>query len=56
MSGSEMTPQEEERALAAMGHPRGTLVIVLVYGLLFVLGWLGLYLFRFLGQGAPHAH
>jgi hypothetical protein len=35
------------------GHPRGTLVIVLIYGLFFALGWLGLYLFQFLGRGAP---
>lgn len=36
-----------------LGHPRGTLAIVTVYGLLFALGWLALYLFRFLGHGAP---
>lgn len=35
------------------GHPRGTLVIVLVYALVFVLGWLGLYLFQFLDRGVP---
>jgi hypothetical protein len=40
----------------ALGHPRGTLAIVAVYALLFALGWLALYLFRFLGQGAPHSH
>lgn len=38
-----------------LGHPRGTLAIVVVYGLLFALGWLALYLFRFLEQGAPTA-
>lgn len=38
-----------------LGHPRGTLVIVALYGLLFALGWLGLYLFRFLERGAPHS-
>lgn len=36
-----------------LGHPRGTLAIVVLYGLLFALGWLALYLFKFLGQGAP---
>jgi hypothetical protein len=35
------------------GHPRGTLAIVLIYGLLFVLSWVGLYVFQFLGRGAP---
>ena len=36
-----------------LGHPRGTLAIVTLYGLLFALGWLALYVFRFLEQGAP---
>jgi hypothetical protein len=35
-------------------HPRGTLAIVIVFGLLFGLGWLGMYLFLFLGRGGPH--
>lgn len=35
------------------GHPRGTLAIVLIYGLVFVLSWVGLYVFQFLGRGAP---
>lgn len=34
------------------GHPKGTLAIVAVYGLLFVLGWLALYLFVFVPRGA----
>lgn len=36
------------------GHPRGTLVIVIVFGLLFGLAWLATYLF-FLQRGAPHS-
>jgi hypothetical protein len=36
-----------------LGSPRGTLAIVIVYGILFALGWLGLYLFKFGAQGAP---
>lgn len=37
-----------------LGHPRGTLVIVILFALLFGLAWLGTYLFLFLGRGAPH--
>jgi hypothetical protein len=37
-----------------LGHPRGTLAIVIVFGLLFALGWLAMYLYRFLPGGAPH--
>jgi hypothetical protein len=45
---------DEDRIIAQFGHPRGTLAIVIVYGALFVLGWLGMYLGRFLAHGAPH--
>ena len=37
-----------------LGHPRGTLVIVFLFGLLFGLGWLFTYLFLFLERGSPH--
>lgn len=48
-------PPGDESSYSAedFGHPRGTLVIVVIYGLLFVLGWVGLYVFQFLGRGAP---
>lgn len=36
-------------------HPRGTLAIVIVFGLLFALGWMAVYVFLFLQRGAPHA-
>jgi hypothetical protein len=36
-------------------HPRGTLAIVILFGVLFGLAWLALYLFRFLARGAPHS-
>jgi hypothetical protein len=39
--------------LKDIGHPRGTLVIVLVFGLLFALAWLATYV-AFIGRGAPH--
>ncbi len=32
-------------------HPRGTLAIVGVYGILFLLGWLFVYFFVFLPRG-----
>ena len=35
-------------------HPRGTLAIVLVFGILFALGWLAVYLLVFLERGVPH--
>lgn len=37
-----------------MGHPRGTLLVVGVFGLLFGAAWFALFLIRFLGTGAPH--
>ncbi|MDH3403020.1 MAG: hypothetical protein OEP45_05335 [Acidobacteriota bacterium] len=44
---------DEEDALASLGHPRGTLAIVIVYAILFALGWVALYVFEFLPRGAP---
>jgi hypothetical protein len=38
----------------ALGHPRGTLVIVILFGLLFALGWVAMYVYGFLARGAPH--
>lgn len=35
-------------------HPRGTLAIVAVFGVLFAMAWLFMYLFVFLERGAPH--
>ena len=46
-------PQASPDVLKDIGHPRGTLAIVFVFGLLFALGWLATYL-AFLGRGAPH--
>jgi hypothetical protein len=46
-------PQGSPDVLDAIGHPRGTLAIVLVFGVLFALGWLATYL-AFMGRGAPH--
>jgi hypothetical protein len=37
------------------GHPRGTLAIVIVFGLLFGLAWLATYFLVFLERGAPRS-
>jgi hypothetical protein len=42
----------DSAALEEIGHPKGTLVIVLLYGALFVLGWVLLYFGEFLPRGA----
>jgi hypothetical protein len=47
-----MSPPDDVTAL--VGHPRGTLAIVLIFGALFAAGWFAMYLVRFIGQGAPH--
>jgi len=46
-----MAPPDDP--LKDIGHPRGTLAIVFVFGLLFALGWFTAYA-AFLGRGAPH--
>jgi len=38
-----------------LGHPRGTLAIVIIFGLIFGLAWFAMYVFQFLGRGAPHS-
>lgn len=37
-----------------IGPPRGTLAIIVIYGLLFGLGWLAMFFFEFMPRGAPH--
>jgi len=37
----------------ALGHPRGTLAVVALFGLLFAFAWLFTYVFFFLERGAP---
>lgn len=37
-----------------LGHPRGTLAVVILFGFLFGLAWLSTYVFVFLERGAPH--
>ncbi len=42
-----MPPQQPD-----LDHPKGTLAIVGLYGLLFVLGWLAFFFFIYLPRGA----
>jgi len=54
-----MTPPAsptDDDVLERIGHPKGTLAIVLIFGLLFAAGWFAFFLFRFMEQGAPHSH
>jgi len=45
----------EEPGLEDIGHPRGTLAIVILFGLAFGIAWFAMYFFEFLGRGAPHS-
>jgi len=47
--------EEQDDPLEEFGHPRGTLVIVAVFGAVFALAWVAFYLFLFLQRGAPHS-
>jgi hypothetical protein len=53
-----MTPSPKDPAEPdpeSLENPRGTLVIVLLFGLIFAVGWLAMYFWVFLGRGALHA-
>ena len=55
-TASSTTPSSEsapEIAIEDLGHPSGTLAIVLLYAALFAFGWAGLYLFQFIPRGLP---
>lgn len=57
MSARGSTPERPLRADGVpeeIGHPRGTLAIVTVFGLLLGLAWLATYFLVFLERGAPH--
>ena len=54
MSSSPSTePTDRKPEGEAFEHPKGTLAIVILYGLLFALGWIALYVLEFLPRGAP---
>ena len=50
MSDDQPTPSPEE-SVDVGGHPKGTLAIVGIYGLLFVIGWLIMYFGLFVPRG-----
>jgi hypothetical protein len=56
MTPTPTVPTPDDDVIARVGHPRGTLVIVLIFGLLFAAGWFAFFLLRFMEQGAPHSH
>jgi len=47
-------PSVPESLPEDLGHPRGTLAIVALFGLLFGVGWLLMYLWLFLQRGGLH--
>jgi Cytochrome c oxidase subunit IIa family len=47
------TSDPDAETLAAIGHPRGTLAVVVIFALFFALAWFAAYL-TFLGRGTPH--
>ena len=47
-------PEFQNPALAEFEHPRGTMAIVVIFGLLFAFGWMAMYFLMFLKRGAMH--
>jgi hypothetical protein len=39
-----------------LGHPRGTLALVVLLGLFFAAGWIAMYFGVFVERGVPHGH
>jgi hypothetical protein len=54
MTDTESARRPEHDLEPEFEHPRGTWAIVLVYGALFAAGWFAMYIWLFLGRGAPH--
>lgn len=56
MSERPPAPPPGEGHDPAIETPRGTLAIMIIFGLLFALTWLATYVLIFLERGAPHQH
>ena len=54
-AGDSREPLRAEDRQEDFAHPRGTLAIVIVFAVLFLLAWFGMYLYLFLQRGAPHS-
>jgi hypothetical protein len=54
MSNEHTTPEPEPELPAGVEHPRGTLAIVMIFGVLFALGWFAMYFLRFMSADVPH--
>lgn len=53
MATAPQAPEPAPDVLEDIGHPRGTLAIVIIFALLFALAWFATYA-AFVGRGAPH--
>ena len=49
---TEQNSNDHHDLIEKIGHPKGTLAVLALYMLLFVVGWVGLYFFLFLARGA----
>ena len=54
MAVSAPSQQAPDVDLSVLENPRGTLAIVITFGLLFAVSWLAMFIFGFLGRGATH--
>ena len=54
MSNEPSATHSEPELPADVEHPRGTLAIVIIFGVLFALGWLAMYFLRFMSTDVPH--
>jgi hypothetical protein len=53
MTGVERPGPGGDDLPAGLEHPRGTLAITIGFAVLFLVGWLAVFVFIFLGRGAP---
>ncbi len=55
-AAAQQAPEQDavdREMLEAIGHPRGTLAILLIYAIAFAAGWLLLYFGTFMPRGVP---